>query len=366
MSQQKPQPPLVFIVGGTGAQGTPIITSLVKDGAYSVRFLTRDARSRRSQDLLSLPNVQALEGTFADEDTLREGFRGAAHAYVNIDGFNAGEKTEIFWAMRAYELAREEGVQFFVYGNLDYAYKKSGYDARFRCGHYDGKGRVGEWILQQNRDQDQMGAALFTTGPYISMALGAATPMSPSVEDGVVTWRVPLGQEGAVAHVDLDDCGYYVRWLFDNQARANGMDLEVAIDLVSYHDLAAAFEAVTGHPARYIDTSLDEYWAHGPLGSGSRPAGYNADEGDAATMSLRTNFTGFWNLWKHSGGNAGVVRRNFELLDEIHPGRIKSAEEWFRREEQRSRELGSPGLWEQANNLRPVLKIAEDGRKGRL
>ena len=35
-----------------------------------------------------------------------------------------------------------------------------------------GKGRVGEWILQQNLGNGvaaPMGAALFTTGPYIDM-----------------------------------------------------------------------------------------------------------------------------------------------------------------------------------------------------
>lgn len=360
--------PLVFVIGGTGAQGIPVIKGLVHDGAYSVRFLTRDVNSARSKQLLELGNVEAFEGTFANEDSLRQGFRGARYAFVNIDGFNSGEKTEMFWAIRAYELALEEGIEFFVYGNLDYVYKKSGYDPKFRTGHYDGKGRIGEWILQQNKEPSivkRMGSAIFTTGPYISMALGARTPMSPTVEDGVVTWRVPLGQ-GAVAHVDLDDCGYYVRWLFDNQSRANGLDLEVAIDMIDYNDLAQAFTKVTGHPAQYIDTSLDKYWTSGPMGSGAVPTGYNADAKDAATMSIRTNFTGFWNMWKHSGGNRGVIRRNFELLDAIHPHRIKSAEEWFRREEEKNKKQGLPSLWEQAQNLRPVLKVAEDNRKGRL
>ena len=131
---------------------------------------------------------------------------------------------------------------------------------RFRTGHYDGKGRVGEWILFQNQvNSDRMGAAVFTSGPYIEMVISPGTPMTPTVEDGVLTWRVPLG-EGAVPHVSLEDCGYYVRWLFDHPERANGMDLEVAIDDVAYADLAAAFEKVTGHPARYIDTDLDTYW----------------------------------------------------------------------------------------------------------
>lgn len=359
--------PLVFVVGGTGAQGIPVIRGLVKDGTYALRFLIRDAASRRSQELLSLPHVAAYEGTFANENDLRQGLRGATYAFINIDGFNAGEKTEMFWAMRVYELALEEGIKFFIYGNLDFVYKKSGYDPVLRCDHYDGKGRVGEWILQQNQapvNRQKMGAALFTTGPYISMAVGARTPMSPTVENGVVTWRVPLSQ-GAVAHVNLDDCEYYVRWSFDHQDRANGMDLEVAIDMIAYDDMAQAFEQVTGHPGRYIDTDLADYWATGPLGRGTASAGYNSDPGEPATMTMRENVTGLWNMWKHSAHNEGVIQRNFTLLDEIRPGRVKSAAEWFRREE-KSAALGLPDLWTRVNNLRPVLKIAEDDRQGRL
>lgn len=76
---------------------------------------------------------------------------------------------------------------------------RGGYDSKFRTGHYDAKGRVGEWILQQNwENSKRMGAALFTTGPYMEMVLGARTPMSPVVEEGVVVWRVPLGDVSEV------------------------------------------------------------------------------------------------------------------------------------------------------------------------
>ncbi|KAL7805292.1 hypothetical protein V8C44DRAFT_230355 [Trichoderma aethiopicum] len=361
--------PLVFVVGGTGAQGIPVIRGLVKDGAYAVRFLTRDATSARAKLLLGLGDVEAVEGTFASEADLRKGFRGAQYAFVNIDGFNCGEKTEMYWAIRAYELALEEGIKFFVYGNLDYVYKKSGFDPKFRTGHYDGKGRVGEWILEQNKTPEiakRMGAAAFTTGPYIQMALGQRTPMSPVLEDGVVTWKVPLG-EGAVAHVDLDDCEYYARWLFDHQERSNGLDLEVAIDLVDYHDMAKAFTKVTGRPAKYVDIDLETYWTIGPFGPGETASGYNSDLSDPSCMTVRENFTGFWNMWKHTHtGNRGVIKRDFALLDEIHPNRIRNVEEWFRREEEKSKEQGSPGLWERATKPKPVLKISEDGRRGRL
>jgi uncharacterized protein YbjT (DUF2867 family) len=360
--------PTVFVIGGTGAQGIPVIQGLVHDNAYKVRALTRDPTSARSKTLQSLGDVELVKGTFANEESLHQGFRGCEYAFVNIDGFNSGEKTEMYWAIRAYEIALEEGVKFFVYGNLDYVYKKSGYDPRCRVGHYDGKGRIGEWILQQTKTNGhRMGAALFTTGPYIEMAIGAGTIMTPIIEDGVVVWKVPLG-EGAVVHVALDDCAHYVRWLFDHQDESNGMDLEVAIDHVTYKDLAAAFTKVTGQPAKCVDLSLEDYWKHGPVAKGfhEMPAGYNATVGDPSTMSIRENFSGFWNMWRLSGGNRGVIKRDYALLDRIHPNRIRSAEQWFRLEDEKGRKTGHGSLWERVQDLRPVLKISEDGRKGLL
>ncbi|KAH6714598.1 hypothetical protein BKA61DRAFT_550213 [Leptodontidium sp. MPI-SDFR-AT-0119] len=354
----------IFIIGGTGAQGIPVIQSLVADRKYSVRVLTRDSKSLRAKALLALGNVELVEGTFADETDLRNGYRGCDGAFVNIDGFNCGEKAETYWAIRAYELAIEEGIKFFVYGNLDYSLKKSGYDPKHRTGHYDGKGRMGEWVLFQNtHNKSRMGAALFTTGPYIEMAISSRTIMTPTVENGVVTWRVPLGT-GSVNHVALDDCGPYVRWLFDHPERASGMDLEVAIAPIPYAELAAAFTKVTGHPAQYIDTSLEDYWripTHKLYAD--TPAGYNADLNDKSTMTFRDNFTGFWNTWKYD-----LLKRDYKLLDEIHPKRIRSAEEWFRREDEKGREKGLGGLWErvQKDRLVPVLKIGEDLGRGTL
>ncbi|KAL7620939.1 hypothetical protein AAE478_008250 [Parahypoxylon ruwenzoriense] len=361
-------PRLIAVIGGTGAQGLPIIRALLDSGSYTIRALTRDASSPRFQSLQALGPVEPVVGTFASEADLRAVFRGAWGAFVNLDGFNSGEKAEIYWTIRAYELAIEEGVKMFVLGNLDYAYKKSGYKPEFRTGHYDAKGRIGEWILQQNRDNSsRMRAALFTTGPYMEMTISKLTAMPVSVEDGVATWRLPL-DDGAVPYVALDDCGFYVRWLFDHPERASGMDLEVAIAHVGHAELAAAFERVTGHPARSLNVGLDEYFSRTWGPDAERPAGYNADPTDPATLTVRQNFSGFWTVFRHSGGNKGVLRRDYQLLDEIHPGRIRSAEEFFRRENEKGIREGLGTLWEriQPDRIAPILKISEDGRIGKL
>src|ERR1051326_8855551 len=112
--------PEIFVIGGTGAQGLPIVRDLVRDGAYRVRILTRDPSSRRARDLVALGNVTPVQGSFDNEQDLHDGLRGCTGAFVNIDGFNVGEKGELYWGIRSYEIAIEEGIQFFVWGNLDY------------------------------------------------------------------------------------------------------------------------------------------------------------------------------------------------------------------------------------------------------
>ncbi|KAL4996443.1 hypothetical protein BDV10DRAFT_187098 [Aspergillus recurvatus] len=310
---------------------------------YACRILTRNPESPRAQSLLALGNTELFKGTFTNESDLRSAYKNCDGAFINIDGFTVGEKGETFWAIRAYELALENGgIKFLVYGNLDYGYKLSGYKPEFRTGHYDGKARIGEWILgQATVSNSAMGAALFTTGPYMEMTISEHTPMAPAIEtdeDGtdVLTWRVPLTADGAVPHVALEDCGHYVRWLFDNTDRANGMNLRVAIE---------------------------HYWESGPLSyNKANAAGYTADPKESGVMTVQQNFTGFWMLWRNSGGNEGVVRRDYELLDEILPSRIKSIEEWFRREDQRGREEGRGSLLDRVQNGRRglVLKIHED------
>ncbi|KAK4210315.1 hypothetical protein QBC37DRAFT_448497 [Rhypophila decipiens] len=394
MSTQTTNMKKIFIIGGTGAQGLPIVQALTQSGTYSVRILTRDPSSPRAQSLLSSASspelVELFPGSFTSESDVRAGMANCWGAFVNIDGFATGEALEIFYTMRCYELAIEQGLEMYIHGNIDFGYKVSGYQSQFRCGHYDGKGRAGEWILMSNEaaktESQRMKAALFTTGPYIDMALSPMTPLAPMIEkddetgEEVVTWRLPLTENGAMPHVVLDDCGHYVKWLFDHHSedRVDGMDLRVAMGHVRYDDMAAAFAKVTGHKARFVDVSEEEYWSpNGYWGSiASQPCGYmhahaGAGEGNIpdGVMTIKQNFTGWWRTYQNCGEPSSRdavakhigLKRDYALLDEIHPGRIRTPEEFFRREDEKARTEGRGSLWNVVvNEPRHVLKIHED------
>ncbi|EKG15468.1 NmrA-like protein [Macrophomina phaseolina MS6] len=305
----------VVVIGGTGAQGIPVVHALANSGRYSVRVLTRNAQSSRAQDLLKLPNVALIQGKQDSQSDLHAAFKGVYGAWVNTDGFTLGEKAELFYGIRAYEIARAEGVQHYVYANIEYALKNAGWDDAYHAGHHDAKGRVGEFILAQGQDGD-MKASLLSTGPYLDMLFdGMYVPEEK--EDGSFVWANPA-----------KDVGHYSLWLFDNLPQAAGLNLMVATEEISFADVAKTFTEVTGKRGEHQYVPLEQYL---PVAE-PYPGAYSnwaTDPGKARDESFQTwreNFSVWWRYW----GEGRAVKRDFDMLTSIHPHRIKSVAEWMK------------------------------------
>ena len=77
-----------------------------------------------------------------DEADLQKAYKGVQLAFANTNGFAIGEKAEIYWGIRMYELAVQNGLEHFVWAGVDYGSKLGGFAAKYRCGHLDGKNKV--------------------------------------------------------------------------------------------------------------------------------------------------------------------------------------------------------------------------------
>lgn len=139
---------LILVIGATGAQGLAVIDALLApkaDGSpspYRVRALTRDAKSKRAQEL-SAKGVECVEGltrhldefyywlmtslgTFMDFDSVERAMKGAYGAWINTDGFTVGEQKEVFAGMRIFETAKQVGtLRHYIWSSIDYAFKVS-------------------------------------------------------------------------------------------------------------------------------------------------------------------------------------------------------------------------------------------------
>jgi uncharacterized protein YbjT (DUF2867 family) len=134
--------PVALILGGAGAQNGAATRAFSTAGTYDILVLTRSTSSLHAAELGALPNVKLVEGDYYNEDTLRSAFECVDLCFVNTNGFAIGEKNEIFWGIRMYEIARWAGVKHFVYSGLPHVTKNGDFVPKHRVPFADGKGQV--------------------------------------------------------------------------------------------------------------------------------------------------------------------------------------------------------------------------------
>jgi uncharacterized protein YbjT (DUF2867 family) len=135
-----------LILGGAGAQNSSVARELALSG-HKISILSRTATSDQAIALSALPNIDVLEGDTYDEATLLRVLQGMDGIYVNTNGFAIGEKSEIYWGIRIYELAYAAGVKHLIYGALPYVSKKRNFDPKYRVPFVDGKAKVAGDVL---------------------------------------------------------------------------------------------------------------------------------------------------------------------------------------------------------------------------
>ncbi|KAJ3869600.1 NmrA family protein [Lentinula novae-zelandiae] len=337
----------ILVIGGTGAQGSMVVKALSQSKRYRVRILTRDSQSSRAQLLAGLPNVVLIEGRQDNQLDLHRAFQGVYGAWVNTDGFSLNEKEELFYGIRTYEIARHERVQHFIWASLSYTLKNGNWDTKYHAAHADSKGRIRDFILAQG--QGDMKSSILTTVPYMEMLVdGVFVPQKQP--DGSFVWLNPA-TTGKIPLIALDDVGHYSLWLFDNISESAGMDLKVVTDYVNFEDITNTFTKVTGKRGLHKSLPLEEYLPFAepfPNAPVNWYAGPNAVR-DESLLSWRDNITAFWRYWDDEVD--GVADMN--LLDRIHPNRIKSLEEWMRKVEY-------------DGSMKPIMKGPEDLRRAKI
>jgi hypothetical protein len=154
----------------------------------------------------------------------------------------------------------------------------------------------------------------------------------PGEQNGVHTLTLPLGT-GYIPMIYLEDAAKYTDWAFTHPEQSNGIRFAIATAHVSGHDFEKAFTAVTGKLAKYQDVPKD-MWLQAAFGS--LPNGPNTKIGagkihDSVLLQTYAEDFGNWfETYKATGNNTGLLQRDYNFLDKILPDRVKSLEEWMK------------------------------------
>jgi hypothetical protein len=171
-----------------------------------------------------------------------------------------------------------------------------------------------------------MAWSILTSGPYMELLFQLLKP-KVDISTGEYVFTAPLAS-GAIPLIHLEDLGHYALWIFDNPEKSTGLNLEIATEHVGWDYLASTFTAVTGKPARFDDVDPEKFVL--PQGNDVK-VGYGANQNDPTLLTYKENFGGWFASFRHSGGNTGLITRDYELLDRILPTRVKTVGEWMKK-----------------------------------
>ena len=128
----------ILITGVTGQQGGAVAQALQGAG-FHLRGLTRKPESERAV-ALARQGVDIVKGDLDDEATLRRALAGAWGVFGVQNAGEAGPEREEAQGNRLATLAREAGVEHYVYTSVGSAHKRTGVP------HFDSKGRIEETV----------------------------------------------------------------------------------------------------------------------------------------------------------------------------------------------------------------------------
>ncbi|KAJ6459659.1 hypothetical protein C8R45DRAFT_554173 [Mycena sanguinolenta] len=139
---------IVAVLGATGLQGSSVLQSLLKNGTFTPRAITRDPESEAAAKIKA-QGVEVVKADTADKASLLPALRGCEAAFVvTLSGFppfSAEKPSELTIGKNIIDAAKEAGVKFIVFSSLPGLTKLSG-GKYTKCTLYDDKEEIEEYL----------------------------------------------------------------------------------------------------------------------------------------------------------------------------------------------------------------------------
>src|SRR3989442_6458828 len=252
----------ILITGVTGNQGGAVAQALQGTGFY-LRGLTRMPDSERAA-ALARHGVDVVKGDLDDEATLRRASAGAWGVFSVQNAGEAGVEREEAQGKRLATLAREVGVEHFVYTSVGSAHQRTGIP------HFDNKWRIEETvrglrfpshvILRPVFFMENLLAPYSLQGDTLSSALGPGTKLQM---------------------IAVDDIGWFGARAFTDAAALNRREIDLAGDLRTIAEAAGILTEALGRPITFAQTPIEQVRQYSEdtavMLEGFERVGYSAD-----------------------------------------------------------------------------------------
>lgn len=226
----------ILITGVTGKQGGSTARALQGKG-FNLRGLTRRPHSDEARSLRNL-GVDIVEGDLNDEASLRRALDGAWGVYAVQNTWEAGVEGEELQGHRMARVAKDAGVQHFVYASVGSAHRRTGIP------HFENKFRVEETVRSLAFPSYTIIRPVFfmenLVSPWFLNGDAMYAAMKPTTVLQMIA-VVDIGQYGALAFTD---------------ARLKNRELDIAGDAVTMPEAARIIGDAMGKKISFVEVPI--------------------------------------------------------------------------------------------------------------
>ena len=224
---------VVLITGATGKQGGATLRHLAKQGGFKIRAMTRKPDSAAAKAVAAL-GAEVVAADLDDRASLERALAGVWGVFAVQNTWEAGVEKEEQQGKRLATVARDKGVQQFVYTSVGSAHKKTGIP------HFENKRRIEETV-------QALGFPSYTILRPVFFMENLTSPLFLS-GDKLVTALKP---DTKLQMIASDDIGRFGAKAFVAAGKMKGVELDIAGDAVTMPEAAEAISELVGKKVTY-------------------------------------------------------------------------------------------------------------------
>ncbi len=230
----------ILITGATGKQGGATARELAGQG-FALRAMTRHPDSDAAKAVASATGAELVQGDLDDPASLKSALKGAWGVFGVQNTWEAGVEREEEQGKRLASLAREAGVQHYVYSSVGSAHRKTGIP------HFDNKYRV----------EDTIRAAGFPSYAIFRPVFFMENLTSPWFLNGD-TIHAAMRPDLKLQMISVGDIGKYVARGFTSAGTLNRREIDLAADEATMLDVAMALSRGLGRTISFVQIPISE------------------------------------------------------------------------------------------------------------
>jgi uncharacterized protein YbjT (DUF2867 family) len=228
----------ILITGVTGKQGGAVARALESNG-FRLRGLTRKPESEQATALAG-QGVDIVKGDLDDEATLRRALAGAWGVFGVQNAGEAGVEREEAQGKRLATLAREAGVEHYVYTSVGSAHNQTGVP------HFDNKWRIEETVR----------GLRFPSHVILRPVFFMENLVAPfSLQGSTLAWA--LGPGTKLQMIAVEDIGWLGARAFTHATSLNRREIDLAGDVRTMPEAAEILTKALARPIAFAQAPIE-------------------------------------------------------------------------------------------------------------